>query len=1013
MLRVQRYQLSHQKGDLDKSITHLTEATLLPGKNVELMFSGLAYILLQRFSDYQQPDDVKSSVKYFRFLRFDFRILDLGIRIRTYSSGLFRALAFSLELASEDMIRDMEEMMALIPEFITTESLAHPGEAFAIRAFAVAVGNIADTKMFSRMVTEQLAGRAIQVLRETTVFNPDLDISYALARCLAARFEVTRTISDHDEAVSIADKIVATHSPGVPLTETQRRAVMLIAVLLVSRLNSYSRPEYFEDMIHRVQTLLRLPCLSDQDRTHLKAVIDAFSERRFSYFGTTGTSAEPPLSIPPITSRSVVISRAPPLFPRQCVNQESDTLSTIQEKDNHLRKLSTAILNGEIAGRDVEAAVNRSRRLLTLQQSSDQWSFTLAHRFAEILVTAYKSTDFSTESLDYLNQAIIIYRDLRKMSALSGPKVICFEMGYFLSWPLVARCNLFRRSQDVEELMRLFLDLANDTSGEVYTRFTISCAWTWNARRYMHSSTSTAYDTTMSLLQETLVFSPTLQTQHLRLTHAFKENRGLPSDYASYQIENREFEKALETLERGRALLWSEMRGLRASADQLRAADPALADKFADINQRLESVTMSVAQREEIVDSETGTGHGCEGVNSIGSLVTTQRRLLVERETLISHIQSLPSFEGFLKPPSFDHLISAAAHGPVIIINQSDFSSHILLLLKGSPPSVISTPSDFDDRANRLKDELLRVRKENGLDSEEYNLALASSLADLYELVGKPVIERLHQLKVQEQSRVWWCPTGAFCSLPLHAMGPIPSDDGNELYFSDLYIPSYTPTLSALIESRKPGSYSETSDDWKPKPSLVLVAQPDTLPGAWGEIEVIQTTKTAVTSLVSAMAIPKTVVDHLRDHQFAHFICHGLLEIGRPFDAAFELHGGKLTLLDIVRSRLPAAEFAFLAACHTAELTEGSVDDEGLHLAAAMQFCGFRSVVGTMWAMIDTDGADLSKDFYKAIFSDKDDQIGVPYYERSARALQTAVKKLRKKRGITLERWVNFVHYGA
>ena len=87
-------------------------------------------------------------------------------------------------------------------------------------------------------------------------------------------------------------------------------------------------------------------------------------------------------------------------------------------------------------------------------------------------------------------------------------------------------------------------------------------------------------------------------------------------------------------------------------------------------------------------------------------------------------------------------------------------------------------------------------------------------------------------------------------------------------------------------------------------------------------------------------------------------MCHGLLEIGKPFDASLELHGDNLTLLNIIGSQLPAAEFAFLSACHTTELTEGSVTDEGLHLAAAMQYCGFRSIVGTMWAMADTDGED-------------------------------------------------------
>jgi CHAT domain-containing protein len=126
-----------------------------------------------------------------------------------------------------------------------------------------------------------------------------------------------------------------------------------------------------------------------------------------------------------------------------------------------------------------------------------------------------------------------------------------------------------------------------------------------------------------------------------------------------------------------------------------------------------------------------------------------------------------------------------------------------------------------------------------------------------------------------------------------------------------------------------------------------------------------------VTTLVSAMATPETVIEGLREHRFAHFVCHGLLETGKPFDASLELHKANLTLLEIVRSQLPAAEFAFLSACHTAELTEGSVADEGLHLAAAVQYCGFRSVVGTMWAMADTDGEDLSKNFYKTIFSDR------------------------------------------
>jgi len=155
-------------------------------------------------------------------------------------------------------------------------------------------------------------------------------------------------------------------------------------------------------------------------------------------------------------------------------------------------------------------------------------------------------------------------------------------------------------------------------------------------------------------------------------------------------------------------------------------------------------------------------------------------------------------------------------------------------------------------------------------------------------------------------------------------------------------------------------------------------------------------------------------VARLREHRFSHFVCHGKLKDGKPFDASFELHGGtRLTLLDLIRSRFPSAEFAFLSACHTAEMTEESFADEALHLTAAMQFCGFRSVVGTMWGMADDDGPELVSHFYMSMFSGKKGS-DAPYYERSAEALRDAVQVLRRKNtGLYLERWVNYVHYGA
>ncbi len=247
--------------------------------------------------------------------------------------------------------------------------------------------------------------------------------------------------------------------------------------------------------------------------------------------------------------------------------------------------------------------------------------------------------------------------------------------------------------------------------------------------------------------------------------------------------------------------------------------------------------------------------------------------------------------------------------------------------------------------------------QKKGLESNKFKDTLCSVLKGLYDLVGR-VIKRLNELKIPEQSSVWWCPTSVFCSLPLHAMGPIPQDVGRPRYFLDLYIPSYIPSLSALIESRKPSSQAIG------KPSILLVAQPDVeMPRAFEEMKAVRAVDTQVTRLFSVKATPAAVLARLPDHRFAHIVCHGTLEPGKPFEASFKLHRGeRLPLLDIVRSQLPDAEFAFLSACHTAGLTEESIADEVENGRSASRRCG-----------------------------------------------ETA----KKKRTTSLERWVNYVHCGA
>ena len=449
------------------------------------------------------------------------------------------------------------------------------------------------------------------------------------------------------------------------------------------------------------------------------------------------------------------------------------------------------------------------------------------------------------------------------------------------------------------------------------------------------------------------------------------------------------------------------MHGLRTSTDQLRTADPDLAEKFTAINKKLETVTTSTWS-----DGGLGAVDGrfeCDKqIVQYSDLMVRQQDLLKDRDALISQIRGLPGFENFLLPLSFDALRSASSSGPVIIINHCKLGSDILIVFHESLPSHIPTPYDFFDRANHSKVKLLTARQKYGLDSENYQKALEFVLEELYNLVGRRVIERLNKVGVPKQSRVWWCPTSVFGYLPLHAMGPIPSDSGDLHYFSDLYISSYTPTLSALIASRKPDSGTQT----RALPTL-LVAQPSpSPPGAWADAQVIHNLDLQATSLNPGNTTITTVLDGLQRHRFACVAYNGNLTTGRPFEAAMRFpNGDYLTLLDFVRSQHPAGEFALLPGSHTAELTEESIPDEALHLSAAVQYSGYRSVIGTLWGIDDSvdDGQDLAKAVLLSMFSGNGG--GEPYYERSASALRDAVRQMRCN--LPLVRWVGYVHYGA
>jgi len=439
---------------------------------------------------------------------------------------------------------------------------------------------------------------------------------------------------------------------------------------------------------------------------------------------------------------------------------------------------------------DIEEAIEYCRLLLASLRPTDDIAHHTAIMLGDLLFRAFKCTD----NVEHLNASIAVLRDTLKMPAAQWAHLLIIRL---LISCLYSRSLLSNDRKNFDEIMRLFPIAVADKNATVPERFKISYQWVLFARASRHQSMPTAYDSAISLMQESLVFAPTLEIQHFRLATMRDDHKRLPLDCAAHQIQLGQLEQAIETLERGRGLLWSEMRGLRTSIDRLGLIDMQLADKFATINRDLEALTTSGPPR---VWRDEGGVEGGEGMDPFGRLVVEQQKLVEERDRLILQIRTLPGFERFLTAPSFNTLRSAAALGPVIIINHCELRSDILILFHDSPPSLIPTADDFYRRSIRLRDQLLAARKK-GLDSKAYEDALRSVLETLYELVGRPVIQVLRKSNVPEQSRVWWCPTSAFCSLPLHAMGPLSSDDGTKRSISPTCISPHTPQHSLRSSS--------------------------------------------------------------------------------------------------------------------------------------------------------------------------------------------------------------------
>ncbi|KAF8436034.1 CHAT domain-containing protein, partial [Boletus edulis BED1] len=543
-------------------------------------------------------------------------------------------------------------------------------------------------------------------------------------------------------------------------------------------------------------------------------------------------------------------------------------------------------------------------------------------------------------------------------------------------------CYLYNRFgwsgqlEDKEELFSLYAQLIHVPHVTSSRDLSAARGWVFVAEIFQHPTILDAYETSLRLLVQHLATLPSLP-QHLPILKNLSSS--LAVNAFSACLRNHSPAKAVELLEQGRCIFWSQLTRLRSPLDDIIATGiegKALADEFTRLASRIR--------------------------NAFDSPGTDQHERLchlnLEMQRVITNTRKLPGHSRFLLPSLFLDLQRAANGGPVIIVNASKHSCDALVILLDCDPVHIPlqvTLESVQDLSTELRTLTVRATK------ADVTRELAAFLRKLWDYIVSPIVDFLQTI-LPSQSRIWWCPTGEFSALPLHAAAPYRKGQPK---LADLYISSYTPTLTALLRGRQ----RDPSSPIIQRRRFVAIGQAKAvgeaeLPSVGAEMDMIGQLVSDVatfTRIDGEESCVSRVVEELGRNEWVHFACHGIPNRSQPFESAFALHDGRFAIQRIIGCDLKNPEFVYLSACHTTVGDEES-PDEVIHLASAMQFIGFRSVIGTMWAVDYGETNKVTSMFYKHMI----DETGRLDHTRAALALNKTMQSVH----VPLDQRILYIH---
>ncbi|KAJ7639626.1 CHAT domain-containing protein [Mycena polygramma] len=548
------------------------------------------------------------------------------------------------------------------------------------------------------------------------------------------------------------------------------------------------------------------------------------------------------------------------------------------------------------------------------------------------------------------------------------------------------------------------------SSSPPFVRFEHAAAWAMAAVAHKHASSLAAYQTAIDLLPQVAALHLDVSSRQQMLSTV--RGSSLASGAATCAIDLGQHSLAVELLEASRSVFWSQALQIQMPLGNLEAMRPDLFQKLKALSGQLEQASFR-EPRSLSTDKDPHT------ILSIEAAGVRYQQINLEWDEVIKSVRLLPGFEDFLRPRPMKKLQESAVRGPMVVLHCGKAASNAVIVGTLGVVACVPLPKLPHLTTSHPDEQSIWARllgKKEGSDLVSADEVLAHVLSLLWDWMVLPIFEVLELKRSSSPPRLWWCPTGPFTFLPIHAAGNYRANETNSA--SDYIISSFTPTITALLDP------PSTIGTLFKMTAVIQERVPDlpSLPGAREELKKIieRVPSEWLTSLGDRTpATVETALDHLGQSSLVHFACHGVQDSEQPLDSGLVLHDGRLKVSQLMRRRnMPninkPMSLAFLSACETAKGDE-TVPDEAMHLAATQLFAGFRGIVATMWTINDRDGPIVADAFYEHLFKDSDPVSSPPVHPdltKAAEALHLAVLQLRQEPGISFKRWVPFVHYG-